>query len=123
MENHKLVVPQHLNQYGYLFGGYMLQWVDECAWIAATLDYPDCSFVTIGMDKVEFRESVKQGTLLRIQATRVREGNTSVQYEAKAFRGMVEGEKSPLVFSTNITFVNIDKQGNKARLPRKKTDC
>ena len=31
MENHKRVIPQHLNQYGYLFGGNLLQWVDEYA--------------------------------------------------------------------------------------------
>jgi hypothetical protein len=29
MENHKLVLPEHLNQYGFLFGGNLLKWVDE----------------------------------------------------------------------------------------------
>ena len=57
MENHKLVLPGHLNHYGYLFGGHLLQWVDECSWIAATLDYPGCQLVTIAMDRVEFRKS------------------------------------------------------------------
>jgi acyl-CoA hydrolase len=80
MENYKLVLPEHLNHYGYLFGGHLLKWVDEVAWIAASLDYPGCNFVTIGMDKVEFRKSVKQGALLRLEVNRAREGNTSVQY-------------------------------------------
>ena len=70
MENHKLVLPEHLNQYGFLFGGHLLQWVDESAWIAATLDYPGYNFVTIGMDKVEFKKSVRQGTILKLYADR-----------------------------------------------------
>ncbi|MGD0283399.1 MAG: hotdog domain-containing protein, partial [Dissulfurispiraceae bacterium] len=61
MENYKLVLPEHLNQFGYLFGGNLLKWVDEVAWIAASLDFPGCKFVTIGMDRVEFRKSIKQG--------------------------------------------------------------
>jgi acyl-CoA hydrolase len=98
MENYKLVLPEHLNHYGYLFGGHLLKWVDEVAWIAASLDYPGCNFVTIGMDKVEFRKSVKQGALLRLEVNRAREGNTSVQY------------------TVNTTFVCIDDQGGKCRL-------
>ena len=35
MINHKLVLPQYLNHYGFLFGGHLLKWVDEYAYIAA----------------------------------------------------------------------------------------
>lgn len=28
METYKLVLPEHLNPYGYLFGGNLLKWVD-----------------------------------------------------------------------------------------------
>jgi acyl-CoA hydrolase len=27
------VLPEHLNHYGYLFGGHLLKWVDASAWI------------------------------------------------------------------------------------------
>lgn len=117
MENHKLVLPEHLNHYGYLFGGHLLQWVDECAWIAATLDYPGCRFVTIGMDKVEFRKSIRQGAVLRIHAERIRRGHTSVSYLTEAFRAETATETEEPVFSTRITFVRIDDQGMKTPLP------
>ena len=117
MENHRLVMPEHLNHFGYLFGGYLLQWVDECAWIAATLDYPGCKLLTIGMDKVEFRKSVKQGAVLRIHAERIKQGNTSVQYLAEVFRGDRATDEAGPVFSTKITFVRVDDQGNKSPLP------
>ncbi|NNM28523.1 MAG: acyl-CoA thioesterase, partial [Akkermansiaceae bacterium] len=80
METHRLVLPEDLNQFGYLFGGRLLSWIDEACWIAASLDYPDCQFVTIGMDQVEFRHSVREGTILSIKSEKVKEGESSVSY-------------------------------------------
>ncbi|MEI7902842.1 MAG: acyl-CoA thioesterase, partial [bacterium] len=40
MISYKLVMPEHMNHYGLLFGGNLLKWVDETAWMAASLDYP-----------------------------------------------------------------------------------
>jgi acyl-CoA hydrolase len=118
MENHKLVLPEHLNQYGYLFGGNLLKWVDEYAWITASLDYPGCNFVTIGLDKVEFRRSVKKGTILKFITDKSQEGNTSIQYVVSVFRGNSEGDKEELIFSTHVTYVRIDKEGRKISLPK-----
>jgi acyl-CoA hydrolase len=116
MENYKLVLPGHLNHYGYLFGGNLLQWVDEVGWIAASLDYPGCNFVTIGMDKVEFKKSVLQGALLRFEARRSREGNTSVQYTIDVYLHDIKSGDDEAIFSTNTTFVCIDSQGKKCGL-------
>lgn len=76
MENFKPARPEYLNHFGYLFGGFMLKWVDEISWIAASRDHPDCRFVAVAMDKVEFRRSVRQGTLLRFDARQSRRGVT-----------------------------------------------
>jgi len=113
MENYKLVLPGHLNHYGYLFGGNLLQWVDEVGWIAASLDYPGSNFVTIGMDEVEFKKSVRQGALLRFETKKAREGKTSVQYEVTVYRHDMKSGEEVIIFSTNTTFVCIDSQGNK----------
>ena len=117
MENHKLVLPEHLNQAGHLFGGNLLKWVDEFAWMAASLDYPDCFFVTIGLDKVEFRKSVKGGTILKFNAEKTKAGNTSVQYYVSVFRGNSRKDDKDMIFSTNVTFVSVDVNGNKRPLP------
>jgi acyl-CoA hydrolase len=116
MENFKLVLPEHLNHYGYLFGGHLLKWVDEVGWIAASLDYPGCNFVTIGMDKVEFKKSVRQGALIRFETNRAREGNTSVQYEVTAYRHDIKDGHEEPIFATNTTFVCIDSKGQKCGL-------
>jgi len=117
MESHKLVMPEHLNHFGYLFGGYLLKWVDEYAWITATLEYPGCNFVTIGMDHIEFRKSVMKGTILTFQVARKTTGNTSVQYGVMVFRGNTRQEETDMIFSTHVTFVRVDEKGDKMPLP------
>ena len=114
MENYKLVLPEHLNQFGYLFGGNLLKWVDEIAWIAASLDFPGCKFVTIGMDKIEFRKSIKKGSILRFLVERAKIGKTSVQYAVNVFNEDIESGDVKGVFSTHVTFVCVDDEGNKA---------
>src|SRR5271165_5813171 len=44
--NYFLVRHRDLNHAGTLFGGTMMAWADELAYIAASLSYPDCTFVT-----------------------------------------------------------------------------
>ena len=116
MENYKLVLPEHLNHYGYLFGGHLLKWLDEFTWIAASLDFPGCQFVTVGMDRVEFRKSVKLGAVLRFDVQQSRQGRTSVSYEAKVFSDVIDTGEEELVFSTQVIFVRVDDNGNKLAL-------
>ena len=116
MEHHKLVMPENLNHYGFLFGGYILKWVDEVAWIAVSLDYPNCNFVTIAMDDVEFRRSVRQGTILKFTADRVRIGTTSVDYQVCVYREPGKASDHDSIFSTTVTLVRVDDQGKKTPL-------
>ena len=111
MQNFKLVLPEHLNHYQFLFGGYLLKFVDEMAWIAATLDYPGFNFVTIAMDRVEFRKTVSEGTILKFDCEKVKTGRTSVCYHVDV---TIANSQSPQsVFSTNVTLVRVDGNGNK----------
>ena len=117
METYKLVMPEHLNHYGYLFGGNLLKWVDEVAWIGASLDFPGCRLVTVALDRVEFKKSIKEGSILRFKVLRSRLGITSVQYGVEVTRGdLAVGGEEP-VFSTRITFVRVDDHDAKAPLP------
>ena len=116
MINHKLVLPEHLNHYGYLFGGYLLHWVDEYAYITANLDFRGHRFVTIGLDNVVFRRSIKLGSVLKFDINRTKQGRTSVGYNVKVYSDSIELGTEELVFDTNITFVNIDEQGEKCAI-------
>ncbi len=118
MENHKLVLPEHLNHYGYLFGGHLLKWVDEFAWMAASIEHQGCNFVTIALDKVEFRKSVTKGTILKFTAEKTKTGNSSLQYLVKVLRANCAYHKNETIFSTHVTFVRIDTEGKKIPLPK-----
>lgn len=118
MNQYKLVLPEHLNHYGYLFGGNMLKWADEYSWIAASLDYPGCKFVTIGMERVEFRKGVDKGAILRFDVQRSHQGTTSVRYTVNVYADNIETGAEELVFSTHVTFVCLDANGNKSALPK-----
>lgn len=114
MEHHKLVLPEHLNHYGFLFGGYLLKWVDEVAWIAASLDYPGCHFVTVGLDEVAFHRSVREGAILRFETERTNAGNTSVTY--RLIVCLENAQIAEPMFQTCVTLVRVNSEGKKQAL-------
>ncbi|MEP2776557.1 MAG: hotdog domain-containing protein [Luteolibacter sp.] len=114
METHRLVLPRDLNHYGSLFGGRLLSWVDEAAWIAASADFPHCQFVTIGMDKVEFRHGVGDGTILCIRCERAKKGRTSVTYRVAVTD--VRNAPGISIFETSVSFVSVNDSGEKAAI-------
>jgi acyl-CoA hydrolase len=116
MENHVVVRTAHLNHKGSLFGGQMLLWVDECAYMAAMMDFPGRNFVTRAISKVEFKKPVVNGSILRFKSDKIEQGSSSVTYKVNVFAlkpGETEGE---LVFDTEVIFVAIDEKGNKTLL-------
>ena len=117
MDNYTIVRPEHLNQYGYLFGGAMLKWVDEFAWIAASLDFAGCSLVTKAMHDIVFRHPVDCGAILRFSVLPIKKGNSSVTYSVEVFADGPVVTEEKLIFSTSVTFVNVDTAGRKMSLP------
>lgn len=113
MEHYKIVLPADLNDYGSLFGGTLLKWVDEIAYIRVSLDFPDRHFVTIGLDNVEFRHPIRQGQILRFQCDKVRVGTTSVSYKVEVFGARYDRDSEEVLFENNISFVCVDADGNK----------
>ena len=111
MDYFTTVRSEHLNHYGYLFGGEMLKWVDEFAYITAIREFPLHRFVTRAMDAASFTRSVRNGALLKFHAERLRLGHTSVTY------AMAEPNPQP-VETINVTMNAIDDQGHKPPLPR-----
>lgn len=118
---YKLVLPEHLNQYGFLFGGNLLKWIDEAGWMAASLDFPGHHFVTVALDKVEFRKGAQGGNVLRFDLVRQRIGTTSVTYLASVTRRNIETGDDEEIFATHITFVNVDEQGAKCPIRKPET--
>ncbi len=117
MISYCIVRMEHLNHYGFLFGGRMLQWVDEFAWLAATRDYPGCTFVTRAMDRVEFTHQVPNGSILLFDCSLKTRHVTSVVYSVSVQAQYPSTGEKHNVFSTNVVFVNVDPDGRKVSIP------
>ncbi len=117
MDMFTTVRPEHLNHYGYLFGGQMLKWVDEFAWIAASRDYAGSMLVTRAMNQSDFHQRVGNGAILRFRILPSQRTEHSVTYEVKVFADEPGASKELLVFTNKITFVAVDAEGRKAAIP------
>ena len=113
MDHFKLVLPAFLNHHGSLFGGYLLKWIDEFAYITANLDYPGNRFVTVALDNVVFKHKISCGRILRFNVSLNKKGKTSLDYLVQVF-----GDSDPdkILFKTSITFVNISGSGEKQNI-------
>ncbi|MFP4418045.1 MAG: acyl-CoA thioesterase [Fibrobacterota bacterium] len=116
MESFTIVRPEHLNHHGYLFGGALLKWVDEFAWIAASRDLPGCTLVTMAMDTIVFRKRVANGAILRFAILQEAKGTTSVTYSVRVYTSGGTQHNDIEVFSTSVTFVCVDEKGQKKQL-------
>ena len=114
MEHYKIVLPADLNDYGSLFGGTLLKWVDEIAYIRVSLDFPGQHFVTIALDNAEFKHPIREGQILRFHCCQARVGKTSVTYNVEVFGARYETKSEAVLFENNITFVCVDQHGDKA---------
>ena len=66
------------------------------------------------MDDVEFKESVRQGVILRFKVDRIKLGNTSVTYQVEV-NDVSEGKQPSTIFKTNVTFVALSEEGEDGR--------
>ncbi len=120
MDNHVIVRPEYLNHHGHLFGGVLLKWVDELAWIAASLEFPGCTMVTLAMDRIEFRHTVRCGAILRIEVRHAQTGTTSAAYTVRVFADEPGAAEERDVFETTVTLVRVNDAGRPCPLePRR----
>jgi acyl-CoA hydrolase len=61
-----LIRPEYLSHAGTLFGGYMMKWVDAMAFNAATLEFPEATFVTKLFGEFNFTRPVVLGDIIKI---------------------------------------------------------
>ena len=111
--NYFLVRHQDLNHAGTLFGGRMMAWADELAFIAATLSYPGATFVTKVFEKFDFIQGPGEGAIVRLDARIMNRGNSSVRVEVSG-TWAVDGRK---IFITEAVMVNAH-GGHSVPIPR-----
>ncbi len=118
MDTFTIVRTEHLNHFGYLFGGQLLKWVDEAAWLVATRDFSGHNLVTRAMDRIDFKTRVANGSILRLHVLPRKQGTTSVTYSVDVYAAEPLASKEKHVFSTHVTLACVDEAGNKSALPK-----
>ena len=110
----QLVMPDHINNAGTLFGGQMLSWMDLAAAKVAYqfLKNTDAvAAVTRGIEKVEFREPVYSGEWVNFTSEVINTGKTSVTINVEAIAESKSRGKR-LACTAIITMVSVIKKGD-----------
>ena len=106
----EIIMPNHTNHHGTLFGGHALGLMDHAGWVAATR----CArrtMVTVASDRVEFKVPVHAGQLVELVARVTRVGTTSVTVAVDMFSEDVETGDRRLATSGSFVFVAIGDDG------------
>ena len=104
----KWVKPEDLNPNNSLFGGRLLQWIDEEAVIYAIIQLENKHVVTKLISEVNFISSPKQGDIIELGIVAVNFGRTSMTLRCEV-RNKITHE--PILRIEKLVFVNLDEEG------------
>src|SRR5262245_65505108 len=111
------VMPDMQNIRGDLFGGHLMTLVDQAAAVAA-IRHAGGPAVTAAIDRVDFRERIRVGSLVTCQATVDFVGNSSMDITVEVYAETVSTGERRHTHSAHVVFVAIDEAGKPRRVPR-----
>jgi len=115
-ERSEIVFPSDSNGIGNLFGGRLMQYIDLVAAMAASR-HARAITITASMDHLDFVAPVKVGELLILKASVNRAYRTSMEVGVRVMVEDVRAQKLRHVSSAYLTFVAVDREGNKLVVP------
>lgn len=102
-----IVMPQHLNAFGNLFGGQLAMWIDIIAGVVATR-HCRTKITTAAIDNLRFHESVGPGSILVLRGRMVCTGRTSMEVRVDSYVESVLTGGHKLVNTAFVTQVALD---------------
>ena len=115
-ETGQLMLPQHENVLGHVFGGVILSMMDTTAAVSA-IRHARKPCVTVSVDRVDFREPIQVGDLVIMKSSVNYAGRTSMEI---GVRVEAENLQTGLRRHTNscyLTFVAVDQDGKPVPVP------
>lgn len=104
----KIVKPGDLNPNNTLFGGRMLEWIDEEAALYAVIQLESNRVVTKYMSEINFVSSAVQGDIVEIGMDVVKFGRSSLILKCEVRNKLT---RNTIIKVDNITMVYLDEQG------------
>ncbi|OEK08510.1 acyl-CoA thioesterase [Flavivirga aquatica] len=112
----KWIKPEDLNANGTLFGGRLLDWIDEEAALYTIIQLENHKVVTKYISEIDFKASAKQGDIIEIGIQAVKFGKASITLSCEVRNKMT---RETIITISNIVMVNIGPDGK--ALPHGKT--
>ena len=105
----QLVMHEHLNRRGDLFGGQLMSWMDIATAIYA-YEITNMECVTVAVDRIEFIKPISLGDLVTFEVTEKERGITSITLNVIVYRSDLK-DKMIEVARSNFKFVALDEEG------------
>ena len=109
------VRPEHLNGAGRLFGGKLMEWIDELAGLVG-IRHAQQDVITASIDNLKFIRGAYLKDIIVLIGRVTFVGRTSMEVRVDTYIESIEGIRKP----TNrayLTLVAIDAQGNPVEVP------
>lgn len=116
VETVHLVRPTYLNSAGRLFGGMLLQWIDETAGLVAKR-HCHMNATTVSIDNLHFIKGAYPSDSIILNGKITYVGNSSMEIKVDTHVESMDGERT-LINRAYLTFVALDKNDKPTRVPR-----
>lgn len=115
-ETSEIMMPQHANNVGHVFGGVILSMMDRTAAVCA-FRHARATCVTASIDRVDFREPIHLGDLVVMKGSVNYVGRTSMEIGVRVEAEDLLTGKRRHTNSCYLTFVAIDRNGRPLDVP------
>ncbi|HKY96406.1 MAG TPA: acyl-CoA thioesterase [Gemmatimonadaceae bacterium] len=116
-ETSQLMLPQHSNNLGLVFGGVILAMMDTASAVCA-IRHARSTCVTASVDRVDFREPIHLGDLVIMRCSVNYVGRTSMEVGVRVEAEDLQTGNRRHTNSCYLTFVAIDRNGRPIEVPR-----
>ena len=104
----KVVLPNITNHHNTMFGGTVMEMMDEVAFMTATR-FARKSFVTVSCDRIDFKKPIPADTLVELIGKVKYVGNSSLKVNVEVFVEEMYEEKRERAVAGDFTLVALDK--------------
>lgn len=117
----QLMHPEHANLLGNVHGGWIMKLVDEAGALAC-MRHAQKKVVTVAIDSMTFREPIRIGDLIILNAEVTYTGRTSMEAEVQVLaENPVSGERTH-TNTAYLVYVALDDEGNPTSVPPVKAE-
>ena len=112
--------PEHLNGADVMFGGILMDWIDEVAGLTA-MRHSEGHVLTASVDNLTFLRSLRQHDIVVLIGRVTDVGNSSMEIRVDSYLEKIDGMRYP-VNRAYLTLVALDEDNKPRRVPRLKLE-